>query len=506
MFKSMHKKCIILSLLLLIAGTAALKWSLAERKKEKHLRQQQQEILKSGLAKLDKMVAGQTDIHPSADIVFSENLQKELEKQRARKETIELVFTASTVCILTGGGFFAWWLLLCTARLLISFFPGLKNFFANTSCEPRGFHSPKPNVVNGTSQSKKENKKAVKAEAKNNHSAKGSKKEQKLSHRQKNRSCILRSGIADPAKYSPRQLEKQLKVLANSGWHSLNKDYISQQELPCTQTDFPVADTSQPQSRDSERNDANLDIHSAKSAAKIAVLLSDEESVRFEHSLKAAPQSPNIDTGAFNQLAQSGQQVGLEGFHEESEELEDLLKTKTEDLGKQMAELSEVAKTIRQSSLEHSEPLNNTLTQLTEQIAAIREYAGQQQDRVEKLQEGYDWNIIRTFCLRLIRCIDNVESRIDKLSKHNINTKDLEEIRYELIFALDSSGVEQFEPEINSDYRGQEKTAEAVKDKENTNNPKLKGKIAKVIRPGYRYIIDEANAKVVRTAQVKLFG
>lgn len=506
MFKSMHKKCIILSLLLLIAGTAALKWSLAERRKEKHLQQQHQEILKSGLAKLDKMVAGQTDIHPSADIVFSENLQKELEKQRARKETIELVFTASTVCILTGGSFLAWWLLLGTARLIVRVSPCLKNFFANTSCEPRGVHSPKPNMVNGTSQSEKENKKAVKAETKNNHSAKVSKKEQKLRRRKKSKTYTLQSGIVDPSKYSPHQLKKQLKVLANSGWHSLNKDYISQPEQPCVQEDFPEADTSQPQSQDNERDDADLCIQSAKSAAKIAVLLSDEESVRFEHSLKAAPQRANIDTEAFNQLAQSSQQVCLEEFHEESEKLEDSLKTKTEDLGKQMAELSAVAKTIRQSSIEHSEPLNNTLAQLTEQIAAIREYAGQQQDRVEKLQEGYDWNIIRTFCLRLIHCIDNVESRIERLSKHNIDTKDLEEIRYELIFALDSSGIEQFEPETNSDYRGQEKTAEAIKDKEHTNNPKLKGKIAKIIMPGYRYIIDEANAKVVRTAQVKLFG
>ncbi|GAG37137.1 unnamed protein product, partial [marine sediment metagenome] len=29
---------------------------------------------------------------------------------------------------------------------------------------------------------------------------------------------------------------------------------------------------------------------------------------------------------------------------------------------------------------------------------------------------------------------------------------------------------------------------------------------AKVIKPGYQYVIDEDNVKVVRTAQVKLFG
>ena len=88
----------------------------------------------------------------------------------------------------------------------------------------------------------------------------------------------------------------------------------------------------------------------------------------------------------------------------------------------------------------------------------------------------------------------------------NIDTTNLEEVRDELLFSLESSGVEQFEPEINSDYRGQEKLAEAVKDKQQCDNPKQAGKIAKVIRAGYQYFINEDNVKIVRTAQVKLYG
>jgi molecular chaperone GrpE (heat shock protein) len=75
-----------------------------------------------------------------------------------------------------------------------------------------------------------------------------------------------------------------------------------------------------------------------------------------------------------------------------------------------------------------------------------------------------------------------------------------------MVFALESSGIEQYQPEINSEYRGQEKYAEAVKQKEHCDNSKQKGKIAEVIRPGYQYIINEENIKIVRTAQVKLFG
>ncbi len=155
---------------------------------------------------------------------------------------------------------------------------------------------------------------------------------------------------------------------------------------------------------------------------------------------------------------------------------------------------------------EQPKPINSAINELTEQVSAIREYAACQQDRLEKLQDGYDWNIIRTFCLRVIRCIDNLESRVSRLGKEDGKAIHLEEIRDELIFALESSGIEQYEPEVNSEYRGQEKFAEAVKDKQENDNPEQAGNIAKVIRPGYQYFINEENVKVVRPAQVKLFA
>jgi molecular chaperone GrpE (heat shock protein) len=155
---------------------------------------------------------------------------------------------------------------------------------------------------------------------------------------------------------------------------------------------------------------------------------------------------------------------------------------------------------------DQSNPIDSTLKDLSKQVSAIREYAANQQDRLRKLQDGYDWNIIKTFCLRIIRCIDNLECRIERLSEQDGDATDLEEVRDELIFALESSGVEQFEPEVNSEYRGQEKYAEAVKEKKSSEDPGQKGKIEKVIRPGYQCFIDEENVRIIRPAQVRLFA
>jgi hypothetical protein len=207
-----------------------------------------------------------------------------------------------------------------------------------------------------------------------------------------------------------------------------------------------------------------LQVDAADNSQDMAVLLSDEESL--------------------NSLTQ----------------LEDSLKLQTEQLEERTAE------SVQKAIMEHSKPLDSTLKDLAQQVSAIREYASCQQERVEKLQDGYDWNIIKTFCLRIIRCIDNLENRISRLSSDGSKTDYLEDIRDELVFALESSGIEQYQPEINSDYSGQEKYAEAVKEKVECDNSKQKGKIAKVIRPGYQYFINDENIKIVRTAQVKLFG
>jgi molecular chaperone GrpE (heat shock protein) len=151
-------------------------------------------------------------------------------------------------------------------------------------------------------------------------------------------------------------------------------------------------------------------------------------------------------------------------------------------------------------------PVASNLAELTEQVSAIREFAAQQQDRVRQLQEGYDWNIIKRFCLRIIHCIDNLENRIQQAADQGQDADLLRDVRDELVFALESSGVEQFEVQPDSEYRGLEKRVEAVKDRTPAPNPRLRGKIAEVVRPGYEYVLNDQEARVVRCAQVKLYS
>jgi len=243
-----------------------------------------------------------------------------------------------------------------------------------------------------------------------------------------------------------------------------------------------------------------------KDAKEIAALYCDQKSIEPKQTVKAAKNSEEMAIRPFEKLAQNIRKTILSDYRENTLKLEDSLRNQRASLEKQISEIKEITEIAKKAAKEQSNPVNGSLEEITQQISAIREYASNQQDKIKKIQEESDWRIIRTFCLRVIRCIDNIEKRIEDWSQENKDTNALSEIRDELIFTLESSGVEQFEPEINTEYNGQEKLAEVIKEKQQTEDAAMKGKIAKVIRPGYQYLIDDKNIKIVRAALVKLFG
>jgi len=419
----MHKKFVILGLVLLLAGTAMLGWVLVEERKQQQRIANYESKYDSETGEFLEQYSEWFQSFPEEPTQLPFGLDEydkgKSETQLRQEQLSEFAFTSSIVCISMGGTIFAWYLLLWLSRRLIRGLSDLKKYLTD--------------VIRRRTKTK------GKKQAKTN----TEKDEEEQEQRQKTNKQQSR-------------LEKYSKILRNLGKRK--------SKLNEGQAALSTKSESRSDNRDRKRAKKHLGTYSDDNAEKIAVLLTDGKSVdsiaRPEDSIKA-----------------------------QSELLEE-----------------RTAQSVQQAIIEHSKPLDSTLKDLAQQVSAIREYASCQQERVEKLQDGYDWNIIKTFCLRIIRCIDNLENRINRLSSKGAKTEHLEDIRDELVFALESSGIEQFEPEINSDYRGQEKYAEAVKGKQSCDKPKQKGKIAKVIRPGYQYFINEDNIKIVRSAQVKLFG
>lgn len=359
---------------------------------------EQQERLK---ADIDKIATGKMTVHQFSDVLYGENWRSELNEYKKRKAMNENILIASIVCTSFGGLVYAWWLLVWVAQMIGKGVARLKRWRTGEPEPPAKATPQKP----AARKAKSEKRNPI-------------------------------SGGDGPWKE---------RTPSSSGSPETRPNFVSVnwqrpvQKAPAVKRDPRVS------------AEVNQIKKISDEAEKIALLLSDEESI----DLKASPKSG----------------------------------------------------TKHSESRDPSKPLiTNTLKELSQQVSAIREYTAYQQNRLEKLQDGYDWNIIRTFCLRVIRCIDNLENRIGQLGEDQARAMHLEEVRDELVFALESSGIEQFRPAVNSEYRGQERYTEPVKDRQPCDKPDQAGKIADVIRPGYQYFINEENIKVVRPAQVKLFA
>lgn len=184
----------------------------------------------------------------------------------------------------------------------------------------------------------------------------------------------------------------------------------------------------------------------------------------------------------------------------------DILAQKLEEIKSGRSEPNDQLPRQSQEVSQNADSINKNLTDLTEQISAIREYAARQQQHLAKLQDGYDWNLIKNFCLRVIRCIDNLDDRINQLTESGDNSAHLLTIREELAFILESNGVEPFTAKIDSDYRGQENCLQVINERDETEDGDLVGKIARVVRPGYQCRINDEYTKIVRPAHVRLYG
>ena len=157
-----------------------------------------------------------------------------------------------------------------------------------------------------------------------------------------------------------------------------------------------------------------------------------------------------------------------------------------------------------QSMFEFAKRTDQSVTDLSAQVASLRDFLSKQQNQVRRLQEGYDWVIIKSFCLRIIRCIDDIEKSLNAEDMTLPHRQDLEMACDELVFALEGSGVEQYRPEEGSPYSGQEKTSE-VTGKDPVTDESEPGCISAVVSPGYVFWVSEEQQRIVRPAKVRLF-
>ena len=243
-----------------------------------------------------------------------------------------------------------------------------------------------------------------------------------------------------------------------------------------------------------ERGQSDLDAIVQDAVANADDLAGRIDVLRAQHKKELVAQTAAFDARLkrYSRELRDQQSLVKELFAELSREL----------LAKQ-EQHEQVVHGTHKATMEQVANVSQSVSELNAQVAAVREYAARQHEQVKRLQEGYDWALLKGFCLRIIRCIDDIEERIDRAG--STATKDaLVSTRDGLVFALQASGVEQFLPECGVEYRGHEKSVEVVGRRPSSEAAQV-GRIAKVIRVGYQVFVSDEVTRVVRPAKVEVF-
>jgi len=148
--------------------------------------------------------------------------------------------------------------------------------------------------------------------------------------------------------------------------------------------------------------------------------------------------------------------------------------------------------------------VDREMTRIESLVVGMRDYLSESNEQTMRLQEGYDYAVLKKFVRPVIQVIHGLEQLESRLG----NNPSSDEVRAqwtELLDLLEHSGIERFDVEVDAPFSDMRKEAEAVTAKEPTNDPEKVGKVAQVVRSGYRYIYNNDRKRLVLPAQVKLY-
>jgi molecular chaperone GrpE (heat shock protein) len=156
------------------------------------------------------------------------------------------------------------------------------------------------------------------------------------------------------------------------------------------------------------------------------------------------------------------------------------------------------------SIVERMQELSCRVYNIGDELSGITSYINENSNRVRRLEEGYDFHILKNFSKQIIRSIYSLEKNLEKAD--DAAKSHIQDTIDSLIELLDRNSIVQVSPEVGSLYSGQEKIAECIPLKCYTDDESLDGRIASVVYAGYLYEFNENNSRVIMPAKVVLFS
>lgn len=141
------------------------------------------------------------------------------------------------------------------------------------------------------------------------------------------------------------------------------------------------------------------------------------------------------------------------------------------------------------------------LHSVSQRVELLAEHASKRDDEIARLREGYDWRILKNFALRLIASIDTLAARIAAKGAQSDVAKELEVVRLELTFLLESNDVVEWLPETGSVVRDQLDRCEVVGTREDPYRGPG-GIILEIHQPAFLFQPESGQHRVLRPAKV----
>lgn len=137
-------------------------------------------------------------------------------------------------------------------------------------------------------------------------------------------------------------------------------------------------------------------------------------------------------------------------------------------------------------------------------VAGMRDYLSESNQQMTRLQEGYDYSVLK----RVVKPVIQVANSLEVLEPRLEGSPEAEEVRalwLDLLDSLEQNGIERLQIEKGDKFDEIRKMAEATTTKEATGDSEKEGTVAEVIRPGYCFVYDYDKKRMVVPAQVKLY-
>lgn len=182
-------------------------------------------------------------------------------------------------------------------------------------------------------------------------------------------------------------------------------------------------------------------------------------------------------------------------------QIEDKYNELIKDVDMQFQEFASSQKSASQQSAE----LNHRVGEIENLLHALKEFVADQKAEIRRLHQGYDWSVINHISVGMINVVDKIDRELEKgVAKEE--KQSLDEIREEITAILESYNIKKSTPKVGSEYTDQEGDKNCKVVMIDSDEPRLRGKIARVIKPSYVYRMSKDKKRVIREAEIEVYS